>query len=209
MTGAPARPPVGAVLAGGRGRRFGSTSKPAVKLLGRPLIEYPLDAIGAVLPDPPVVVAKPDTPLPPLPAAVEVWHEPPEPRHPLTGIVYALQRADGRSVFVCAADMPLLDAEEVAAIVGADPGDSPAVVPRLDDRLQPLCALYTPAALPALDAALERVRAAREAAPALTTIVEALAPHVLERGRAEPYLNVNAPADLGRADAALRARSER
>jgi molybdopterin-guanine dinucleotide biosynthesis protein A len=88
--------------------------------------------------------------------------------------------------------MPLLDAEEIVAIVDADPGGAPAVLPRVDGRLQPLCALYSAAPLPA---------------PALTAVVEALAPQVLERERGEAYLNVNIPADLGRADAALRARS--
>jgi molybdopterin-guanine dinucleotide biosynthesis protein A len=206
MTGAASRP-LGAVLAGGRGRRFGSTSKPTLKLIGRPLIHYPLAAIAAVLPDPPVVVAKPDTVLPPLPRGVEVWREPEQPSHPLVGIVYALEHAGVRAVFVCGADMPLLDAEEIAAIVHADAGGAPALLPRVDDRLQPLCALYSAAALPALRAALERIRAAPESAPALTAIVEALAPRVLDRHRAEPYLNVNAPVDIGRADAALRARS--
>jgi molybdopterin-guanine dinucleotide biosynthesis protein A len=206
MTGAASRP-LGAVLAGGRGRRFGSTSKPALKLIGRPLIDYPLAAIAAVLADPPVVVAKPATVLPPLPRDVEVWREPEQPSHPLVGIVHALERAEGRAVFVCGADMPLLDAEEIDAIVRADPGGALAVLPRVEDRLQPLCALYSPAALTALAASLERIRVEPEAAPSLTAVVEALAPRVLDRDRSEPYLNVNAPVDLGRADAALRARS--
>ena len=38
-----------------------------------------------------VVVAKPETDLPPL--DVPVWEEPEEPSHPLTGIVAALEQA--------------------------------------------------------------------------------------------------------------------
>lgn len=205
MAGAAARP-LGVVLAGGRGRRFGSTSKPTLKLIGRPLIAYPLAAIATVLPDPPVVVAKPATVLPPLPRHIQVWREPEQPSHPLTGIVWALEHSGGRAVFICGADMPLLDAEEITAIVDADACGAAAVLPRVEDRLQPLCAVYFAAALPALRAALERVRAEPETAPSLTAVVEALAPRTLERDRAEAYLNVNAPADIGRADAALRRR---
>jgi molybdopterin-guanine dinucleotide biosynthesis protein A len=102
--------------------------------------------------------------------------------------------------------MPLLDAEEVTAIVDADPGSAAAVLPRVEGRLQPLCAVYCAAALPALRMALERVSAEPEGASSLTAVVAALAPRIVERDRAEAYLNVNAPADIGRADAALRRR---
>ena len=40
--------PVGVVLAGGMGRRIGG-SKATVELAGRPLLCYPLDAMGEVL----------------------------------------------------------------------------------------------------------------------------------------------------------------
>ena len=53
-----------AVLAGGRGRRMGA-SKAAVPLAGEPLIARPLAAARAAGLDA-VVVAKPDTELPPL-----------------------------------------------------------------------------------------------------------------------------------------------
>src|SRR6202035_425126 len=106
MSGASER--VGVVLAGGLGRRLGG-SKATVRLNGQPLIAYPLravqEALGAA-----VVVAKADSELPALPG-VEVWTEPPEPRHPLTGIVHALGLAEGRSVLVCAGDLPLVPAE--------------------------------------------------------------------------------------------------
>ena len=84
-------PPVGVVLAGGLGRRLGG-DKAIVELEGRPLVRYPVEALHELCDDV-VVVAKRDTMLPPLAGAAELWIEPDEPRHPLTGVAHALRLA--------------------------------------------------------------------------------------------------------------------
>src|SRR5204863_5365857 len=81
---------IGVVLAGGLGTRLGEP-KPAALLAGRPLISYPLDALRAVC-ERVVVACKRETELPPF-AGVERWDEPDDPRHPIAGIVHALERA--------------------------------------------------------------------------------------------------------------------
>ena len=136
--------PIGAVLAGGRATRLGG-DKARAQLAGRPLIAWPLAALAEAL-DEVVVVAKRDTPLPPLPG-VEVWIEPDRPSHPRVGIVTALERAGGRAVVVCAADMPLVTPALVSHLA-EQPGS--AVVFRAGGRLQPLLARYDPAVLEAL-----------------------------------------------------------
>jgi molybdopterin-guanine dinucleotide biosynthesis protein A len=142
-------PIVGAVLAGGASRRMG-TPKATLELGGRPLLEYPLAAVqGAGLE--PAVVAKPDSPLPPL--AVPRWDEPAEPSHPLTGIVAALTASRGRPVLAVACDMPFVTAELLADLAARD---APLVVPEADGRLHPLLARWHPSLLPALREALER-----------------------------------------------------
>ena len=180
----PAPAAVGAVLAGGAARRMGG-DKMRAPYRGRPLITWPVDALRAVL-DEVVVVAKRDTPLPPL--EVPVWLEPDEPRHPLAGILHALRAAGGRDVLVCAGDMPAVAAETVHALLEAPP--AVAVVPCADGRLQPLLARYAPAALRPLAAALPD-------AP-LTATVQALGPLLLDFPDPAPFRNVNTPADLGR-----------
>jgi molybdopterin-guanine dinucleotide biosynthesis protein A len=175
----PRRPPIGVVLAGGLGSRLGAEEKPLIELGGRPLYSYPLAALTEALGEA-VVVAK--QPLP----GVTTWVEPPQPRHPLTGIIHALGTAN-RPVFVCAADMPHITAAEIRAVCAA--GEGPLIVPRAAGRLQPLCALYDPVLLP------ELVNAPPDAP--LTRTVEGLSPHVLERP-SEPYANVNTPEDLSR-----------
>jgi len=188
--------PIGVVLAGGAGRRLGG-AKAALALAGAPLISYPLAALREALGEA-VVVAKVDSELPALPG-VAVWEEPDEPRHPLTGIVHALERAAGGAVLVCAADMPLVGAALVRELAEVDAAGAPAVVPRAGGRLQPLLARYEPAALAPLRAALEA-----DGGPGpLTAAVAALAPRIVECDDERAFLNVNVPADLARAAARL------
>jgi molybdenum cofactor guanylyltransferase len=181
---------IGVILAGGRGRRMGG-DKPSRQLAGRPLIAYPAAALAAVC-DPVVVVAKRATTLPPL-GDVERWDEPDEPQHPLTGIVHALERA-GEPVLVCAADMPFVTPEALGSLVAAA-GRAPAAVAVAGGVLQPVLAVYAPAALDAL-------RRAEPDAP-LTRTVEALDP---VRVAVPPPLarSVDTPEELRAAEAELR-----
>ena len=187
--------PVGIVLAGGAGRRIGG-DKAIVELDGRALLLYPLAVLRSALAEV-AIVAKRDTALPALEAQTSVWLEPDHPRHPLNGIVHALRLAAGRSVLVVAGDMPLLDVPLVRALIEAERAatGAAAVVPRAGDRLQPLCALYTPRALAALERFDPDVRAA--------DAVAALDPVVLEVADETPFFNVNAPEDLLQAAALL------
>jgi molybdopterin-guanine dinucleotide biosynthesis protein A len=184
--GAAGTSPVGVILAGGRGRRLGG-DKALVDLAGRPLITYALAALEAVVADV-VVVAKADTALPDLGPRIGVWVEPDEPRHPLAGIAYALRRAGGRSVLVCAADMPLVTPGLLETIVAAGSDVTCGVVPRAGGRLQPVCALYGPGAL----TELERFPAGARA----TDVVAGLDVVTLDVGDADAFLSVNTHADL-------------
>ncbi|MGB2712363.1 MAG: NTP transferase domain-containing protein, partial [Conexibacter sp.] len=111
------RDPIGVVLAGGAGRRIGG-GKAVVALHGTPLLAYPVAALQAVLAEV-AIVAKADSELPRLPG-VAVWIEPDEPRHPLAGVVHALERAQGRAVLVCAGDLPFVSAALVRELRDAD-----------------------------------------------------------------------------------------
>ncbi|MDW5594324.1 molybdenum cofactor guanylyltransferase [Conexibacter stalactiti] len=180
--------PIGVVLAGGSGRRIGG-GKAVVELHGRPLVSYPVGVLQAAL-GRVAVVAKADTELPPLPG-VEIWTEPEEPRHPLAGIVHALDGAQGRAVVVAAGDMPFLTEQLVRHVATAEAGGRPAVVPRAGGRMQPLLARYEPPALPLLLSALSGPPRP------LTEVVERLEPRLLEAdGDAEAFFNVNLPEDL-------------
>jgi molybdopterin-guanine dinucleotide biosynthesis protein A len=185
---------VGVVLAGGDGRRIGG-DKAIVELEGRPLVLYPIEALHEICDDV-AVVAKRDTVLPALGGVADVWIEPDEPRHPLCGIVHALQLAAGRPVIVLAVDLPLVDVDTLRLLAEVDRGGAPAVVPRAHGRLQPFCALYTSAALPLLESF-------GPGEPA-TDVVERLGALVIDPEDDTAFFNVNRPEDLLQASVLLR-----
>jgi molybdopterin-guanine dinucleotide biosynthesis protein A len=200
----PSPAPIGVVLAGGRGRRLGG-DKAMVMLGSRPLISYPLAAMSAALADV-AVVAKPDTLLPPHTrlCGAEVWLEPPEPRHPLTGLLYALRRAAGRPVLVCASDLPFVTPAALRALARAPAGGAPAVLAcSASGAAQPLLGRYEPAAAGLLQAA------ARAAVAPLQAAVAAIGPRHLTVADADALFNVNSPEDLAAAEALLAARASR
>ena len=174
---------IGAIIAGGAGTRMGGVSKALLELDGRPLVQHVASALAEVS-ERVAIVCKPDTELPEL-SGVERWDEPAEPRHPLTGIVHALERA-GEPVLVCAVDMPWVTADACRSLLDAAPG-SVAAVAAAKGELCPVFGVYAPDALPTL-------RAAPPDAP-LRRTVEALDP---ARVAFPPALlrSVNEPGDL-------------
>jgi molybdopterin-guanine dinucleotide biosynthesis protein A len=147
----------GVVLAGGASSRFG-TPKAGAPLNGRPLIQYPLAAMRqAGLPR--LVVAKADNEVERFAAGAEVLIEPEHPRHPLRGIVSALQHTSG-PVVVCACDMPFVNAGLIQMLAGLP--DALAVV-QAGGLPQPMLGRYTPAVLDALIEAMTGELPVREA----------------------------------------------
>ena len=134
-----------AVLAGGRGERLGGR-KPSVTLAGRPLIAYPLAAAQAAELDA-VVVAKPDSQLPPL--AERVIYDVDERRHPLSGVVTALSEAP--NVIAIACDMPFVPPDLLRWIAEQQ---ADAVVMQSGDFIDPFPALYSRRHLQSLTAAV-------------------------------------------------------
>ena len=167
----------------GAGRRMGAP-KALAPLGGGPLIARPLAAAAAAGLDA-VVVAKPDTPLPPL--DVPVWHEPAAPQHPLLGIVTALERSAARS------------SRPAATSRGCRrrcwPGSPPAPAPRRPTWTagRPLPARYPPGALGAL-------RAALAAEAPLRRTLAALAPAQAALTDAAVLAGINTPEELAAAE---------
>jgi molybdopterin-guanine dinucleotide biosynthesis protein A len=183
---------IGALMAGGAGRRLGGRSKAAIQIGGRPLASYPAAALAAIC-ERVAIVAKAESSLPEL-DGVERWDEPDEPRHPIVGIVHALERAAG-PVLVCAADMPYVTPDACAALLaGAGGGGAPAAVGVAGGVVQPLFAVYAPAALDELRAAAPDAR--------LTDVVQALRP---ARVAVPPPIvrSINTPEELAEAEAEL------
>jgi molybdopterin-guanine dinucleotide biosynthesis protein A len=167
--------------------------KAAAMLAGRPLTAYPTEVLGQVC-DRVALVCKPDTELPPIDGA-ERWDEPHEPRHPVAGIAYALERAEA-PVLVCAGDMPFVTPDACRSLIEAAGGAGAvdAAVAIAAGVLQPVFGLYAPTAL-------EVLRGAPHDAP-LTETVAALDP---VRVALPPRLvrSVNTVEELAEAEAEL------
>jgi molybdopterin-guanine dinucleotide biosynthesis protein A len=182
---------IGVVLVGGASSRMG-ISKATVELGGVPLAMRALEPLrGAGLEV--AVVAKEGDPLPPLDAPV--WIEARPERHPLAGILEALERGGGSPVLACACDMPFVAAGLAAHLAGL-PGTA---VPEAGGRLHPLLARYDPRASGALEAALAARAPLHEAVRAAGAMIVPEA-EIAAFGDPERLLfNVNTPADLARA----------
>lgn len=190
-----------------------------VELGGRPLIGWVLAAFEEAGIEPVVVVTKPDHGLGGLDGlsgldgpSARIVEEPLHPRHPLLGIITALeaaheglgqavpeglgQAAHGAAVVCCPCDVPFVPSELLARLASTE---GAAVMPRADGRLQPLIARYGRESLPAL-------RAALAAEDSMTTAAEHLRPVVLDAaGPADAFLNINSPEDLATAERILAA----
>jgi molybdopterin-guanine dinucleotide biosynthesis protein A len=187
------KPPIGVILAGGRGSRMGG-AKLVVNLQGRPLIEYPLKAMAAALADV-AVIAKRDVELRDL-GGVTLWIEPDEPRHPLLGIVEALALADGRPVVVCPADLPFVTPALFSRLARTPRAGTVAVVAASARDIQPLLGCYQAGAAQPLAIALRAKMSVRDA-------VAALGARHLEVEDPCELFNVNTPDDLLQASAML------
>jgi molybdopterin-guanine dinucleotide biosynthesis protein A len=190
---------VGAVLAGGLSRRMGQP-KAVVELAGRPLVARVVSTVGSAGLEP-LVVAKPDSPLPPLDC--RVLSEPTEPRHPLTGLVAALGASAGRGVVAVACDMPLVPAKFLRWLAQLE---APAAVCEVGGRLEPLLGRYSPESALVLADALERGVSMREAVAALSPLVVG-EQDIARFGDPERIVfNVNSPEDLRAAERLLGSR---
>lgn len=158
----PRRLPLGAILAGGASRRFGSP-KALAEVGGLSLIRRVRDALGAAIPDPVLITSEPERyatlRLPSRPDSVS-------PGGPLAGLHAALLWARERrrhGALVVACDLPFLAPPLLRLLVrraAATPAE--AIVPEGPGRfgVEPLCAWYGCALIPRVEAALREGRLA-------------------------------------------------
>jgi molybdenum cofactor guanylyltransferase len=187
--------PVGVVLAGGDSRRLGSD---------KALLEILVDGVPIALPAlaaqrlstvcAEVAVADRGRQLVPgLPSLLDG-----PGRGPAAGILGAAAAYPDRPLLVLACDLPRIPAALLAELASREGFDW--VVPRWNGRVEPLCALYGPAALAAL---AERAGRGLLALYGLTAepslVIRYFEGDKLDRfGRPEEvFFNLNTPEDLG------------
>ena len=189
---------IGAVLAGGRGRRIGR-DKAMVELDGRPLISYPVGALRSAGLD--VVVAlRGGQEVPAGLEDVSVVRDEFEDAGPLGGLHALLKWMPGEWVLVVSCDQPFVRVNLLHGIISHSECAADAVVARSPERLQPMPGLYRKSCLPVVDGALRRgehgMRDVLNGLPRYELAGEDLDCLDLEHSS---FVNVNTPKDLLRA----------
>lgn len=191
---------LGAVLAGGEGRRFGGP-KAEANVGGVPMVDRAVSAVRSVVGDVVVVSARPLST-----ASASLLRDRIPGAGPLGGLEAALRHArehgyDG--VLLVACDLPLLTPGLLRRVADAL-GDRPAVAPeRASGGVEPLCAAYS---VRALEVAERRLG---EEDRSLHALFRELGGEVIPAAELNvgpsAFLNVNTPDDRVRAEAALEA----
>ena len=186
----------GIILAGGRSRRMGQ-DKAALEWDGRPMLNVIADSIGTRCD--PVLVAAPASSQ----AYAELGAESPlrwitdeqVGTGPLGGIVAALtaaKEAGAAAAFVCATDMPLVDADLVDELLRALTSSPDVVIAHEGGRDHPLAGIYRVRALPVFEALVEQGELL------MTNALDAVLTHRVGVSDPRWLTNIDAPEDLHR-----------
>ena len=119
---------------------------------------------------------------------------------PLAGLESTLGEgaAGGSSVFLLACDLPHVGTNVVRYLLACarERGDCAAVVPSIEGRRQPLCALYRANALTAVSRQLESGERSMRALLDVISVLEVEISEELPFFRTDLFRNLNQPADL-------------
>jgi molybdopterin-guanine dinucleotide biosynthesis protein A len=143
---------VAGIFVGGASRRMGGRPKGLLALAdGRTLVERWVEVLRELDVEVVLVGRRPEY------ARVDLAQLEDEEsgRGPLGGLAALLAHAGDRRAIAVACDMPLVDADDLRALLCAAP-DAVAVAPRREGRWEPLCAVYR--APDALEVARRRLR---------------------------------------------------
>ncbi len=186
---------IGAVLAGGRGRRIGC-DKATVELDGRPLISYAVGALRSAGLD--VVLAlRSGQEMPDGLEDVGCVHDEFECAGPLGGLHALLKWLPVEWALVVSCDQPFVRVSLLHGLLAHLEHDADAVVARTANCLQPMPGLYRKSCLPAVEGALKRgERGLRDVLKGLSLCE--LAGEDLDCLDSEhsSFINVNTPEDL-------------
>jgi len=187
---------VGAViLAGGRSTRMGGTDKAFLRVGEQPVVERTLQLLHAAFPEVVIVSNQPGKYAGfGVPVAVDQVPY----GGPLAGMQVGLRMLRRPYAFVVACDMPFLHREPISYLVHRI-GTQEAIIPRWEDDIEPLHAIYATALASRIDLAIESgVRAIRDFLPGVDVDYVAESEMRAVAGAEESFRNVNTPEEAAR-----------
>ena len=194
-----------AIVAGGASSRFGGLPKGLESVGGKRIVDRVMLAAMAVTQDV-ILVSNSNDAASWLPEVRVVRDVRPE-RGSIVGIHTALIAAR-TPVLVLAWDMPFVTSDLLRLIVERSANEPFAVLPEGPSGLEPFCALYTPACLPAVERAIDdgdlRATSLPLRFPSFTRIARSEVETIGDS--AQLFFNVNSAADLARAEEIERSR---
>jgi molybdopterin-guanine dinucleotide biosynthesis protein A len=138
------------LLAGGEARRMGK-DKATLLFRGKPLWQIQLELLRKLGPAEIFVSARRDPPW--RPANVRFVADDPPSRGPLSGLAAALTRMRAKHLLALAIDMPFITENYLTFLCSQiEPGRG--VLPKIDNRAEPLAAIYPQEALANVQSAL-------------------------------------------------------
>jgi molybdopterin-guanine dinucleotide biosynthesis protein A len=138
------------LLTGGESRRMGK-DKATLLFRGKPLWQIQLELLQKLEPAEIFVSARTDPVW--RPAGVQLVADDPPSRGPLSGLAAALARMHAKHLLAFAIDMPFMTEKYLRSLCGQiEPGRG--VLPKIDNRAEPLAAIYPQEALANVQSAL-------------------------------------------------------
>lgn len=190
----------GVVLAGGQNSRMGGVDKAFLTLAGEPVIARTLRLLRACFPETVVVSNRPrryesfDVRV-----VADIYPD----RGPLAGIHAAMQAVDRPYVFVVACDMPFIQREPLAYLVGKLAGQD-AIIPRWEEDIEPLHGLYATRLARSIESALRAgTGAIRRFLPSIDAEYVSEAAMRAVPGAPESFRNINTPEQAARFEVEL------
>lgn len=188
--------PIGLVLAGGLSRRMGR-DKGALEYAGEPQVLRASRLLGRFCPRV-LVSIRPEQARSRCYRGLARVEDEGRLAGPAAGLLAAWRREPAAALLALAVDLPLVDAALVAALVAArDPARLATAFRHPDGTIEPLCAIWEPAAR------AELCRRAEHASPSLRRLLEDTGVGLLQAAEPERLRSVNTPEDYARAAALL------
>lgn len=180
------------LLAGGESRRMGH-DKATMEWMGRPLWEWQLEKLRALRPERVLVSARKKISWAPRDAEVIV--DLPPSRGPLSGLSAALGAIQTDYLLALATDLPFMTLEHLEMLCTAARNGA-GVVPVLNGKAEPLCAIYPAESRADFAKALEGANYSLQ--PIVTNLIAGglLQAKNIAGPMRELYRNVNEPRDL-------------
>jgi len=198
---------IGAVLAGGRGRRIGG-DKPSLELGDRTLVRRVVAALRSAQLEV-ALVLRPGQPVPLTAHTIAVVRDEIENAGPMGGLQALLRWLPVEWALVTACDQPFLAPRLLRGLLRERKDGFQAICTRPGGLREPLPGLYHRSVLPAIDRALERgERSLGDLLPSLR--LREVPRHVVEQWDPSlaSFLNINTPTELERARALIASQSK-